>query len=234
MKQLLLDITETGHPSLENFVPEKNNAELLHALKELAAGQQQDRFYYIWGEAGSGKSHLLQAVTNAFSQQQCIATYIDCNQTNPFSLGTDIDCISIDNVEQLNDSAQIQLFNLYNRMREKGQGIFLASGLAPPAQLSLRQDLATRLGWGLVYQVYSLTDEKKIEVMKNHAMQRGFELPWEICSYLLKHERRDLPSLIRLVDALDQFSLIKQRPVTLPLLRELLQSTLPSGSSADH
>ena len=220
MRQLLLDITEIGPPSLDNFIP-SGNEEVLYTLRNLVAGNQQDRFYYLWGKTGSGKSHLLQAVADAFSEQRCNSCYIDCSQFEPnFSPGTD--CMVIDNVEQLNDAAQIVLFNHYNHLRDSGHGIFLASGTRPPAQLDLRPDLATRLGWGLIYQVHELTDEKKIEVMQDYAIRCGFELPLEVCHYLLKHEQRNLSSLIRVVHELDQLSLIRQRPVTLPLLRELL------------
>ncbi|CAD84009.1 MULTISPECIES: DnaA regulatory inactivator Hda [Nitrosomonas] len=220
MRQQLLDITEIGPPSLDNFIS-SGNEEVLYTLRNLVAGNQQDRFYYLWGKTGSGKSHLLQAVADAFSEQQCNSRYIDCNQDEPnFNPGTD--CIVIDNVERLDDAAQIRLFNLYNHLRDNKHGIFLASGTKPPAQLDLRQDLTTRLGWGLVYQVHELTDEKKIEVMQDYAIRCGFELPLEICHYLLKYEQRNLSSLIRLVHALDQLSLTRQRPITLPLLRELL------------
>jgi len=220
MRQQLLDITEIGPPSLDNFIS-SGNEEVLYTLRNLVAGNQQDRFYYLWGKTGSGKSHLLQAVADAFSEQQCNSRYIDCNQDEPnFNPGTD--CIVIDNVERLDDAAQIRLFNLYNHLRDNKHGIFLARGTKPPAQLDLRQDLTTRLGWGLVYQVHELTDEKKIEVMQDYAIRCGFELPLEICHYLLKYEQRNLSSLIRLVHALDQLSLTRQRPITLPLLRELL------------
>jgi len=221
MRQLLLDITEIGPPSLDNFIPD-GNEELLYALKNMTAGSQQDRFYYLWGGKGSGKSHLLQAITNAFRDQQHGAYYIDCNQIDEIDSDIHADCTAVDNIEQLNDAAQIELFNLYNHIRDSGHGIFIASGSKPPAQLDLRSDLATRLGWGLVYQVHGLTDEKKIEVMQDYAIRCGFELPLDVCNYLLKHEQRDLSSLIRQVSALDQLSLAKQRPVTLPLLRELL------------
>lgn len=230
MKQLLLDLNKTDPPTLENFIP-GNNTELLHALKNLIAGRQKDRFLYLWGQAGSGRSHLLQAVTDVFLQQHQQATYIDCALTDKFSFSATMACVAVDNVERLDAPGQIKLFNLYNRIYENNQGIFLASGTAPPAQLDLRPDLTTRLGWGLVYQVHELADENKIEVMKGHAKRCGFELSQEICDYLLKHAQRDLPSLIKLINALDRFSLARQRPVTLPLLRELLQSASSRAQS---
>jgi DnaA family protein len=90
-------------------------------------------------------------------------------------------------------------------------------------KLKVREDLVTRLGWGLVYQVHELTDEEKIEAMKSHAITRGLELSQEVCGYLLRHARRDLPSLMATLDALNGYSLANQRKVTVPLVRELLQ-----------
>lgn len=221
MRQLLLDITEIGPPSLDNFVSE-GNEELIFMLRNLVAGSRQDRFFYVWGTTGSGKSHLLHSVNSALLPSEFKVRYLDCNQVEMPDFDADVDCMLVDNVEKLDDAAQIRLFNLYNHFRESGHGVFLASGPLPPAQLGLRPDLATRLGWGLVYQVHELTDEKKIEVMQDYAIRCGFELPVEICHYLLKRERRDLSSLIGFVHALDKYSLARQRPVTLPLLRELL------------
>lgn len=223
MKQLLLDIVPPRPPTLENFIPGRN-LELLQTLRAILTSQNSERFMYVWGSAGCGKSHLLQAVTEAFIRKQLRAIYVSCEMNSEFAFGVDfIDCVAIDNVERLGSAAQIRLFNFYNQLREEGDALLLISGEVSPAQLALRQDLVTRLGWGLVYQIHELNDEEKREAMKSHAISCGFELPQEICDYLLRHEQRDLPTLIRVIDALDRYSLAKQRQITLPLLRELLQ-----------
>jgi DnaA family protein len=131
----------------------------------------------------------------------------------------------VDDVDRLNANAQIGLFNLYNRICDESRAFLLVSGPAAPAQLKLkvREDLVTRLGWGLVYQVHELTDEEKAKAMKNHSASRGLDLSQEVCDYLLHHGRRDLPSLMATLDALDSYSLANRRKVTLPLVRELLQ-----------
>ena len=226
MKQLLLDISSPRPPTLENFIP-GHNFELLQTLKNTLINQSLERFIYVWGNSGCGKSHLLQAVAEAFVQQQLKAIYVSCEINSEFAFdAASLRCMAIDNVERLGAAAQIRLFNFYNQVREEGDALFLVSGEVSPARLSLRQDLVTRLAWGLVYQVHELNDEEKREAMKNHAISCGFELPYEICDYLLQHEQRNLPALIRVVDALDRYSLTKQRPITLPLLRELLQVAL--------
>nr|WP_281720315.1 DnaA regulatory inactivator Hda [Nitrosomonas nitrosa] len=226
MKQLLLDLASPHFPTLQNFVPGRN-VELIQLLRDALTQQNFERFIYVWGNVGCGKSHLLQAMVEAFKQQQCKAIYISCEMDSDFPVDASaIDCIAVDNIERLGEIAQIKLFNLYNQVREVDGTLFLASGNTLPGQLLLRQDLVTRLSWGLVYQVHELTDEEKREAMKCHAISCGFELPQVICDYLLRHEQRDLPSLIKIIDALDRYSLTRQRQITLPLLRELLQDAL--------
>ncbi|SDY15058.1 DnaA regulatory inactivator Hda [Nitrosomonas sp. Nm33] len=223
MKQLLLDISSPQPPTLENFIPGRN-LELLQVLKNTLTNQNPERFIYVWGNSGCGKSHLLQAVVEAFVQQRLKAIYVSCEINSEFAFdAVSIRCMAIDNVERLGSAAQIRLFNFYNQVREEGDALFLVSGEVSPARLTLRQDLVTRLAWGLVYQIHELNDEEKREAMKSHAISCGFELPHEICDYLLQHEQRNLPALIRVIDALDRYSLAKQRQITLPLLRELLQ-----------
>ena len=224
MKQLLLDIAPPSPPTLANFVPGRNR-ELLQTLNNMLAGRE--RFVYLWGAAGCGRSHLLQAVVAAATRNQLNAVYIECGGTDDtniaFAASSAADCVAVDDVERLSASAQIGLFNLYNRMRDEGHARLLVSGPVAPAQLGLREDLVTRLGWGLVYQVHELTDEEKAQAVQSHAASRGFDLPQEVSDYLLHHGRRDLPSLIATLDALDRYSLANRRQVTVPLLRELLR-----------
>lgn len=228
MKQLLLDIAHPSPPTLDNFVPGRN-LELFQTLESVLRGKEQERFIYLWGGKGCGKSHLLQAVVEICTRNKLDAVYINCGITHninaEFSAISEIDCLTIDDVDHLDASAQIGLFNLYNHIRDENQSLMMASGSAAPSQLNLRKDLVTRLGWGLVYQVHELSDDEKIQAMKNHATSRGFELPQDVCNYLLRHVQRDLPSLMVTLDALDLHSLRDQRPITIPMLRELLLPT---------
>lgn len=214
-QQLLPGIAATPAPTLDNFVAGRN-LELVESLRSLAAGAARERFFYLWGEDGSGKSHLLQAVADAARQRGMSAI---CTQTPAVCGGFQL--VALDNADRLDEAAQIDLFNLYNRLRD-GSGCLLASGAQPPAQLAVRPDLATRLGWGLVFRVQPLSDEEKTAALAAHARERGFALPTEVSGYLLRHWRRDLPSLMAVLEELDRYSIERQRPVSAPLLRELL------------
>lgn len=223
MSQLLLDISLVSQPTLDNFVAGRN-LELLSALRHALAGSSSERCFYLWGESGSGKSHLLQACVQEALGQQHSAVYA---QGSVPSLGVDwaAAVVAVDDVECLDDAAQIALFDLYNQMRDSG-GMLLVSGKESPLHLKLRDDLRTRLGWGLVYQVHGLSDEEKALALAQHAQAKGFVLPPEVTHYLLRHGRRDLPSLLAVLDALDEHSLRLHRAPSVPLLKEVMQQNL--------
>jgi DnaA family protein len=219
MSQLLLDIAPGWQPTLDNFVAGRN-LELLSALRHALAGGSE-RCFYLWGEAGSGRSHLLQACVRAASDARHSASYAQGSVPRMASEGL-AEMVAVDDVERLDEAAQIELFDLYNRMRDSG-GMLLVSGTQAPLHLRLRDDLRTRLGWGLVYQVHGLSDEEKKQALMQHAQSRGFALPPEVTQYLLRHGRRDLPSLLAALDALDAHSLRLHRAPSVPLLKEILQ-----------
>ena len=198
MKQLLLDIKPAAAPTLDNFIVGRN-AEALASLKAVIAGEQA-KFVYFWGETGSGKSHLLSA---------CKAIGMRVH----------------DNAHLLDIDAQIALFNQYNQLKEAGE-ILITAGLHAPTQMGLRDDLATRLAWGLVYQLHPLNDDEKAQALKQHALERGMKLPDEVTDYCLRYLRRDLPNLMAILDALDEWSLTEKKPVTVPMLKKLLQLDL--------
>ncbi|MBI3055057.1 MAG: DnaA regulatory inactivator Hda [Betaproteobacteria bacterium] len=221
MKQLVLDIALPAAPTLDNFVPGRN-AELVVALYALANGASNERFFYLWGADGSGRSHLLRAAAAAARRNGRRTVWFDA-QTKVIDAADDVLCAA-DDVHLLGAEAQIALFNLHNRIRG-GNGALLASGNAAPAQLRLRADLVTRLAAGLVYQLHGLGDEEKSAALRRHADARGLRLAPEVTAYLLRHARRDMPSLLALLDALDRYSLETKRAITVPLLRELLEAT---------
>jgi DnaA family protein len=232
--QLILDILPDTAPTLDGFVPGRNG-EALGVLRGMLSGTERERFLYLWGAPGCGRSHLLRAVADGFRAAGRPARYVPVMAgAAPGPEMDGLDCVAVDDVEGLPPEGQEALFHLYNRLREGGRGVLLASGDVPPARLGLRSDLVTRLGWGLVYELHGLSDGEKARAMERHAAARGFQLPGEVSDYLLRHGRRDLPWLMGVVDALDRHSLETKRPVTLPLLRELIQAPLDLGPGGDN
>ena len=220
MRQLLLDWGAAGPPTLDSFVIGRNQ-ELAAILRHIARRETttlDQRFITLWGEAGAGKSHLLYALAAGGR-----ALYLNADQpAENYVWSPEIPLYLLDDCDRLDDDQQIAAFALYNQIREAG-GVLVAAASRPPAQLMLREDLRTRLAWGLVYQVQGLSDEEKIDALSKSADARGLVLSPGVLPYLLTHSRRDMQSLSAILDALDRYSLETQRPITMPLLRELLQ-----------
>lgn len=198
MRQLVLDIGPPLEPDFDNYVAGPN-AEALERVRSLAAGGLGEAIVYLWGEPGSGRTHLLRAAARA----------------NPA-------LVIADDVEMLDEAAQQRLFAAINAARG-GEPPVLAAGRHPPAQLALREDLRTRLAWGLVYQLKPLSDGEKAMHLRAQAARRGLRLSDEVIGYLLSRLPRDLSSLNAVLEALDRYSLATKRPVTLPLVREALE-----------
>lgn len=211
MRQLILDLLPESPPSLDNFVPGAN-AETLAALTEWLAGARQDTSFCLYGESGCGRSHLLQA--SGFD-------LVDA-ALNPSLTGVAAtDALAVDNVDQLDADGQVALFALFNQLKTTG-GLLLTAAPQPPAHLALREDLRTRLGSGLIYRLLPLSDAEKAAAIATQAKERALKLSPDMINYLLRHASRDMRTLAMLVVALDQYTLEQKRPVTLPLLRELL------------
>lgn len=215
-KQLILDITPPPEPTLNNFVVGRNS-ELIAMLRAFIANVGE-RFIYLWGENGSGRSHLIKgAAVSALS----VGRRVEYFKPDAALEGADNLLVIADDVNKLDANAQLALFNLYNRLRASG-GALLASGDVAPTHLFIRDDLKTRLAAGLVYKVHALGDDEKGAALARHAYSHGIILSSEVTDYMLRHAPRDLPSLLGMVDALDKFALATKRPITVPLLRKLI------------
>lgn len=221
MKQLVLDLGADQAQSLDTFEVGQN-AELAHLMHQFAERSSREHFAYLWGEAAAGKTHLLQALAATPGSRYIAAGAPD----SAFTYSPDISLYLLDDCNMLSAQAQIDAFALFNQIREHG-AYMVSTGPVPPAVLPVREDLRTRMGWGLVYQIKGLSDDEKIAALTHAAESRGLTLSASVLPYLLSHFKRDMRSLSTMLDALDQYSLETQRPVTLPLLRDLLLQSEP-------
>lgn len=204
MRQLPLQISQPAEPSFDNFVAGEN-AEALARVRQLALGELREAIVYLWGEAGSGRTHLLRAAAR-----------------------TNASLVIVDDVQALDAEGQQQLFGAINAARD-GSGAVLVAGPAAPAALDLRADLRSRLAWGLVYHLKPLGEAEKMRHLQDEARRRGLSLSDEIAAYLLTRVPRDMATLTALLEALDRQALVRQRTLTLPLVREVLGASNGEG-----
>lgn len=231
--QLTLGIQLKDSASFANYFA-AGNAEAVAHLSACAWGEGEHAIF-LWGAAGCGKTHLLQAVCHeAMSHgprgsRGVRPVYLpleDAQHWQPEILDDLENCalICLDNIHAIAGLTAWEeaLFHLYNRVREAGQRL-LVSARTSPAQLNLQlPDLASRLVWGLTIHIETLNEADKIAALQLCAQQRGFELPTDVAQFLLRRCPRDTTSLFALLDRLDHASLAAQRKLTIPFVRELI------------
>ncbi|QJE03290.1 DnaA regulatory inactivator Hda [Massilia forsythiae] len=227
MKQLVLDLGAEPVQSLDTFQIGAN-AEMAHLMHQFAQRASREHFCYLWAETGAGKTHLLHGLAATPG-----ARYIAADAgARRFAYAPDVTLYLVDDIDRLSPARQIDAFALFNQVREHG-AYMVCAGPLPPAVLPVREDLRTRMGWGLVYQIHGLSDEEKIAALTQAAEARGLTLSASVLPYLLSHFKRDMRSLSTMLEALDQYSLETQRPVTLPLLRDLLHQANPPSETKE-
>ena len=217
MNQLIFDFAERGYPGFDKFLGTEN-AELVYVLQH-----KHDPFIYVWGEEGAGKSHLLRAWVAQALDAGKKAVYIDAAATPLTEAAFEAEYLAIDQIEKLGNEEQALLFAVFNRFRNSGKGFLLLSSEQTPQQLVIREDLRTRMAYCLVYEVKPLTDQEKIDALVSMAAARQVTIDPEIFEYLLNHWRRDMDSLMQMLDTLDNYAVTMGKRITLPLLRQLLK-----------
>jgi len=222
MSQLALDLLAAAPPTLENFVAGRN-AECLQRLRELAAGTSPVRVVYLWGVPGSGRTHLLTAL--------CAGGRLLDPQAELAAFAFDESCpvYAVDDVHALDASRQQALFALFIRVQGSDRAALACSGPRPPLALPLREDLRTRLGSGLVFELQLLDDDDKATALAAIARERGVALAPDVVPWLLHHRARDIRRLLAEFDAIDRFALERKRPITLALVREWLARQRDDG-----
>lgn len=221
MKQLALGVRLRAEAVFESFAPGLN-AEVIAALRLPNAAP-----LWLWGAQGSGKTHLLQAVCASAGETAAYFPLARSLALPPEALAgferTRVLCI--DDVDAVAGDIvwEEALFRLFNEASELQTRLIFAAR-APPRQAEWSlEDWRSRAAACVVYQLRELDDEGRIEALRLRAAQRGLQLPYETSEYLLKRMPRDLRSLFDILDALDEASLVAQRRLTIPFIRDALE-----------
>jgi len=194
--------------------------------------QAQEPFIFLWGETGSGKSHLLQACCNRAAEQNQTCVYLPLaelkDESSDMLQGLEtIALVCLDDVDALadNDDWQLALFHLFNRCRDNDCQLILSASQPPSALPFTLPDLLSRMGWGLTLRVRPLSDPDKKQALQAHARSLGMDLSPEVMRYLLAHFPRDLTSLWALISELDHATLVAKRKLTIPFIKSFIATS---------
>ena len=221
MNQLGLPISLDSKMLLDNFL---ENKQLLDFIDQLYVDKTSAEIY-VYGATGLGKTHLLQGATLRSLSNQQNAMYIDCHNSLPGHVLESIEqlnWISIDNIDTINDNDQNLFFDLYNRAKQ-ATVTMLISGSDLPSQLSVMKDLKTRLGLAAIFQLQPLNDELTMLVLNNQMIDRNLSIDSKVYEYLFKYYSRDIKVLLTAMNDLDKASLQEKQSITIPFVRKTLR-----------
>lgn len=227
--QVPLQFEFQGDQTFASFFP-GGNAEVIEQLRQMAgdSGEQQ---LYLWGEAGCGKTHLLQACCQEVKQAGKDPFYLQLNAERLPAVDLldgleNVALVCFDNIQAIGGQREWEqaFFAFYNAHRQNNHQLLLTAD-CPPKYLTFDlPDLKTRMAWGLTLKVQSLRDDQLIDAMSHKARFLGFDISPPVGKFLLHHWVSDLPSLWRLLQTIDQATLAEQRKLTIPFLKKILEA----------
>jgi DnaA family protein len=223
MKQLALPIAMARAPTLQSFCAGPNAAALEHLKLWVGSPTRSPVPTYLWGPAASGKTHLLLAVREALREQGAAVGWLDPTIVEPAAFDDRWAVVLMDDAHLYNAVQQHAAFSWFVSAQPLQRGV-LAAGALPPADLKLREDLRTRLGWGHVFQLQVLSESERRAVLRQSADARGVFLGDDVMDFMLSRFSRDLGSLMQLLEQLDAYALQTKRAVTIPLIKSMLEN----------
>jgi DnaA-homolog protein len=223
MKQIALDIGLSTGPTLASFFAGPNEAAVKHLQLWAGNPTRSPVPTYLWGPPGSGKTHLLKAVRESLREQGVAVGWLDSTVMEPPAFDDAWGAVLMDDAHLYTAIQQHTAFNWFVNAQTHQRWV-LAAGAAPPADLKLREDLRTRLGWGHVFQLHVLSEPERRSVLRQQADARGVFLGDEVMDFMLTRFSRDLGSLVQLLEQLDGYALQTKRGITIPLIKSMLEN----------
>lgn len=227
--QLSLGVSLRDDATFDNFYIGQGNALSIHALKQFSQNHG-DQNLVIWGQHGSGLTHLLQACCHAAHQQQLEIQYLPLRELvhyEPKQVCEGLDAfalVCIDGIDEIcgNHPWEQGAFHLFNRLRDRGHRLLIASHTSPAALPLLLPDLKSRVLGSVVYHLHPLNDVEKGRALQMRAKARGMDMSEDVSRYILSRAARDTHELFALLDTLDKASLQHLRKLTIPFVKEVL------------
>lgn len=226
-QQLPLALQLRDDATFDNFFAGDNRL-LVDQLRQFLSNDEH--YLFLYGPAGSGRSHLLQALCNRAQEQQVSAVYFplkDCKDYPPEQLFDGLEAVSLiclDDVDAIVGDAvwEQALFNLFNRLQAGGRKLLVSANSAVRELPLSLPDLASRLSWGSVFKLNRLTEPQLIALIIFRADLRGLELSEEVAQFIYHRCQRDTHALIGVLNQLDKASLQEQRRLTIPFVKAAL------------
>lgn len=227
--QFTLAVTLPDDETLESYFGAETSPVVAFLRTYLRPDTVASSPVYLFGASGSGKSHLLYAACVQAQEQGLTSQLLvldDYKSYSPRILDglEQLDLVCLDNIHAVAGDLhwQVALFDLYNRMQEHGKKLIIVADQAPNHLGFTLPDLVSRLHACTIFQLRLLSDDDKQRLLQQKAKMRGLELTDDVCRFLLNRQQRDIRELVHLLDTLDKASMVHQRRLTIPFVKDVL------------
>ncbi len=221
-QQLPLPFAAPRKQTFANFLGAAND----EVIRLLSRPQAAFAFVWLYGDAGVGKSHLLQAAldTQRGFGRRCRVVDLSCEALPDSEDGVDV--LAIDHLQaaRLDVQAQRNLVAWYQALSISGGWLIVAGDASPLADDWPLPDLASRLKSAQTFQVRSLNEDEVRALLTRRARERGLMLPRAVVDYWLTRRSRAVPALLEDLERLDQAAWVEQRRLTVPFMKGVLES----------
>jgi len=225
--QILLAFEEYEHVSFELYEAGRNFQALRHLQNFVSSGKRKN--VYLWGQPGTGKSHLLQALCTTAAKAELNIAYIPLAESASLSpqmlQGLEqLALVCLDDIDDIDGDREWEkaIFHLYNQLRDAQTPLLITAQYSPKGSPLQLADLKSRLAWDHVYHLQCLDEKASLQALQKRARSRGFDLPNDVADYLLKRVPRDTHNLFQLLDKLDNATLVAKKKLSIPFVKDLL------------
>jgi len=231
--------------TFSSFVVGDSNR-LAHAASQAVSERPADAFnpLFIYGGAGLGKTHLVQAIGNQIKEKnptanvvyvtsekftnEFINTLIDKKTVDFRNKYRSCDALIIDDIQFISnkDQTQVEFFHTFNTLYEANKQIILTSDRPPREIKELEDRMRTRFEWGLIVDIKPPDLETRVAILKKKASEENFEVPDEILFYIAENLKANIRNLEGVLKRLTAYNVLMGRPITMQLADEAIKEFL--------
>ena len=184
------------------------------AARKAACGEANA---YLWGKAGSGKTHLLSAAANEARRNGVHVVGKMEGLPDRAAL------VVADDVEGLGKAEMQWLFETLKRvLHGDTKACVLVAGAEQPGAMDIRIDVKSRLQELPCFMLASLDDDELKEALCSHAVRLGHALPDSVAAVLVQRLPRDMASLASAMDELDAHAIANDLRLTAKVTHDWL------------
>ena len=198
--------------------------------------------FFLFGESGVGKTHLVQAIGVRIKEQnpQARVLYISShlfqvqytnavrsNTVNDFiNFYQSIDVLLIDDIQELASKIQTQntFFHIFNHLHQNNKQLVLTSDRPPVSLEGMVPRLLTRFKWGLTAKVERPDYELRKNILLNKVHHDGLAISDEVIEYISRNITDNVRDLEGVIVSLMAHSTIFNRDITIELAERVLST----------